>query len=767
MQNKVQYLIWHGVRLLGFVCLKKKMVQGYHKYQQQYQNQNQNQYRQHQSFPHDFAGSGGTGGYHYDMPVIPRSGREVHPRRIVPREVINNRFSSRREFFPEDSFDDDDDDDDENEEEEESVTASTTIVEISKGDGDKTTPTTAATATAMSKLNEKEVISLLRTLYLKGEESGPMDDVRNDTEEEAAAAAVATTPTTTTAGTTSSTTSASKSGSKKKKKMNKSSRLLRDTNTSDSVISTNNRQKQRRGWGTNYFSSKNRSNTDVATPASIYREQQSPPQIHSQRQQQMQKNSHSSHYSQNKKNNNSNNKNGKQTKMKKEKTKRRFFGLSKRSNKIATDPSIDFEYLNDQDHYYYSNNNTQQQHQQQEEEQQRRHELCSQGNGSVGLNSYNSRMPLNPYNNTTGMQKMMTQYLSPPPRPLRNLQQQIMRGELVVEPAQVVLVPPPLGNNDNTIEHNSSTPRGPHNTVQGRVVGLPRVNSIRGTDLSPIVEGVDEATTAVRATTTPSAAPLQVQTTLPTSDITQAELVAAETRRQPSPPGIVNTNNQALQTNDKRNTKTPPSKIILQTNPTPEQWNALENVHKDMYPPLETPFSNDATDGRTKPPQEVQVVRDTDYVRPYHYNNNNHQYDHDGRMVSDNISSIDDNDDPWNRSPNSLLSQFAHEMAPNPNCLIRGSACYDVLHYLCSRCFGGGGGGGGGGGRTNTSRYMKRSNGPTLHDDTIAPNIYYGRTTPKKSTRNWRWQQQQQQQLVQVDTDERPSNYRGYFPSHV
>ena len=244
---------------------------------------------------------------------------------------------------------------------------------------------------------------------------------------------------------------------------------------------------------------------------------------------------------------------------------------------------------------------------------------------------------------------------------------QCVRGEnltvnTTVEHVEAVV---PQSNNGN----KPGTPQSANNTVTGTPVGPPRINSIRGTALSPIVEAEDSqnGTEQINNTTANNGAsspPLTYENNVHE----QAAL-----KRQPSPPGVVNTMNRPLQQKDKMpaSPRSPP--ISPQSKTAEDQWSL------PLFP-VASPTDTES------PPRDVivdprQMAPRQSSSRSFPRGPGHNLLDKD--TVSD-ISSTDGKD-PWNRSPNSVLSQVAKDMEPNPQCLIRGSRLYDALHYTFMR----------------------------------------------------------------------------------
>ena len=361
--------------------------------------------------------------------------------------------------------------------------------------------------------------------------------------------------------------------------------------------------------------------------------------------------------------------------------------------------------------------------------------MGTMGGGPMGPGSHASG--LNPYGDN-----------GVPPIP------NLVRGEIVPQPVQVVtepaqvvplgLAPTPPAVKQGIPEHlPGSCPRGAHNTVQGQVCGPPRINSLRGTHLSPIIEASDAS----------ALAPMQVNTQLPVS-------TDAAAKRQPSPPGVVNTNNQPLQQNP---SVTDTNTTAAHANPTLKQMasHTAAQITANLSDPTSLPLfpgapmtSMDAQDGKTAPPQQIRVERD--YVMA--------GFDADRDLVSD-VSS--DNKDPWNRSPNSVMSQFARDLEPNSQCCVRGTGWYDALHYMCQAiCTGGGRAD-----RRSRSRGNRRDRdrrdprGDRDHGDYNDYQIHYknfgrGAPGPYNNTRSSARQ-------LPLNVNEQPQNYQQHFSRHV
>jgi hypothetical protein len=216
-----------------------------------------------------------------------------------------------------------------------------------------------------------------------------------------------------------------------------------------------------------------------------------------------------------------------------------------------------------------------------------------------------------------------------------------VRGEAVSTPEPVDAI---------VHSHLPSHNAGPHNTVLGQHVGPPRVNTIRGTSMSPIVEATDYVTHR------PSGgAHSAVTPTL--NNLTPAQLEAAEAANRAASRSSTNSAGNPPQNGAARSTNSPP---LVTSMSDPNSLEALAG----------------ATAGLPR-----QIIVDP-YPREREYIASNFKADQ--TLVSD-VSSSKHQHNPWTRSPNSVVSEVFRDFEPRKQCWVRGSVWYDALHYACTR----------------------------------------------------------------------------------
>ena len=205
----------------------------------------------------------------------------------------------------------------------------------------------------------------------------------------------------------------------------------------------------------------------------------------------------------------------------------------------------------------------------------------------------------------------------PPSAPLETLEElrnrlsvvnrpNFVRGEAILQAEPVQAITPKTGIG------GPSSSLGPHNTVLGQHVGLPRINSLRGTHKSPIVEAID---VDVLSSKTPNAGNLTLQ-------------------NSPSPIG-----------DDKYDPRAPPFRTFSNfSTPGIRQANTGGNT----------------SNARPGPPEQIMV--DPRKIPP-----RNNQREYVKATFGENltfVSELSDRRDPWNHSPNSVMSQMFKDLEP-------------------------------------------------------------------------------------------------------
>jgi hypothetical protein len=166
-----------------------------------------------------------------------------------------------------------------------------------------------------------------------------------------------------------------------------------------------------------------------------------------------------------------------------------------------------------------------------------------------------------------------------------------------------------------------------------------------------------------------------------------------QVKRQPSPPGVVNTMNRPLQSNQ-TTTVADTQAAVKDGSGDKDKNNAIAAaavaLAKSMSDPsslplfpVMSPISTDATDGGAPPKHILLDDGDMRHQREYVMANFDGLQYH-GNNAND-LSSVSSSYNPWNRSPNSVMSQWIKDLEPNNQCCVRGSSWYDALHYCCTR----------------------------------------------------------------------------------